>query len=349
MGHFPHLILRMLRPHHPLFQEAESSSHGGGDTETLSMDSVQDVGDSPFGTPSDLAAPEFTPTAPAPAKPADAPFEAEVPVPEVLTPAPAPAPAPAAADPIAALSAALRASYPNESPGQIASRVATALAEPQEAEPEPEIDQEAVELENIGIRLEALRQQAREEGTSDYDTDIRALELDQVRIQARRDIRAELDENQSIDDFAREANQWDAEAGRAFPAADQPGHPLYAAVQARVAAVKASDPNFFIRSPDAGLSLVALEAAKLGIAPIAKPTGTAPSPHQPVPIAAPVALPGSVQGSHRPADGPAPDATQAWFQRMAAAEKSGSLAAQLDVARSFTESGSVHGGVAFAG
>ena len=162
-------------------------------------------------------------------------------------------------------------------------------------------------------------------------------------------MRQEIVESQNIDAFAREATTWDQEAGRAFPAADQAGHPLANAVNARVAAVKANDPDFFIRSPDAGFALVAAEAAKLGIAPIAKQNGPVPSPQQPVPIAAPVAMPGYVQGSHRPADGPAPDPTMAFLNRMADAEKSGSFGAQLEAARSFSSGGFQSSGVAFAG
>jgi predicted secreted protein len=360
----------MLRTNHPLFDPATDAPVAAAssvppvnfneNTETVGIDGFTDVGDSPVGTIMEVSplAPPINPTAPVPnpaQRTAEDVFEPE-PVPAALQPAPAPAPAPAKpaeqapVDPVAAMASAMRAAHPHESAAQISARVAAALAEPGEEEAgEHEADPELIALQDMDTRLEALRQQANEEGTSDYDQDIRNLELEKTKVEARREMRQELAEGQQIDAFSREATTWDQEAGRAFPAADQAGHPLANAVNARVAAIKAQDPDFFIRSPDAGFSLVASEAAKLGIAPIAKQTGPVPSPQQPVPIAAPVAMPGYVQGSHRPADGPAPDPTMAFLNRMADAEKSGSFASQLDAARSFSSGGFNAAGVAFAG
>lgn len=356
----------MLKPQHPLFQAATDAPvapassvppvNFNENTETVGIDGLTDVGDSPVGTIMEVSplAPPINPTAPVPnpaQRTAEDIFELE-PVPAALQPAPAPAKPTeqAPVDPVAAMASAMRAAHPHENAAQISARVAAALAEPdEETAGEPEADPELIALQDMDTRLEALRQQAQEEGTSDYDQDIRNLELEKTKVEARREMRQELAEGQQIDAFSREASTWDQEAGRAFPAADQAGHPLANAVNARVAAIKAQDPDFFIRSPDAGFSLVASEAAKLGIAPIAKQTGPVPSPQQPVPIAAPVAMPGYVQGSHRPADGPTPDLTMAYLNRMAEAEKSGSFAAQLEAARSFSSGGFNSAGVAFAG
>jgi predicted secreted protein len=358
----------MLKPQHPLFAAATDATvtesaapppmNFNSNTDTVGIDGFTDVGDSPVGAIIEVSplAP-INPTAPVLPNPANRTaeevFEPE-PVPSALQPATVTAPTKpvqqATIDPVVAMAAAMRGAHPHESPAQISARVAAALAEPgQDTEAEPEVDYELVALQDMDTRLEALRQQANEEGTSDYDADIRQLELDKVKIEARRDMRHEIAEGQQIDAFAASATQWDQTAGQMFPAADQAGHPLANAVNARVAAVKASDPDFFIRSPDAGFALVAAEAAKLGIAPISKQTGAVPSLQQPVPIAAPVALPGYVQGSHRPADGAAPDATMAFLNRMAEAEKSGSFGSQLEAARSFSSGGFQASGVAFAG
>lgn len=351
--------LAMLRPHHPLFQSAADApvSPGGSsfplnfneNTTTISVDGegFKDVGDAAFGSPSEIAAQV---AAPAPATPA-VPL-AEAPVPAVLQPTPAPAPAApapvAAVDAVSRMAEAMRSVYPDATPAEIAQRVADAMR-PAEQEPAvvEEADPEVTQLENVETQLEALRQQARDEGTSDLDEQIRELEFERVKLSTKMEMRQEANQEREIEAFAIEANGWDDEAGRAYPAADQPGHPLSAAVQARVAAIKSQDPDFFIRSPDAGFSLVATEAAKLGIPPIPKPTGTAPSPHQPVPIAAPVAMSGHVQSSHRPAETPPVDETVAFFQRMADAEKTGSLAAMISASRTFAPGGTVHSGVAF--
>ncbi|MHB1082159.1 MAG: DnaJ domain-containing protein [Prosthecobacter sp.] len=82
----------------------------------------------------------------------------------------------------------------------------------------------------------------------------------------------EMSDDEKVRQFETAAKAWDIETGRAFPDVDQAGHPLANAVNARVAAVKANDPDYFIRTPDAGYKLVASEAAKLGIAPISPPS-----------------------------------------------------------------------------
>ena len=343
----------MFRPHTPLFQQDASTksmppANFNSNTVEVAASEMIDVGDAPFMAEPSLASSEPThepdlgvqdlPAAPAATTPAP-----EIPTAPAKPAAPTQQPAQSAqVDPVVAMTQSMRAAFPNLLPDAIAAKVADAMKPAEELPDEPEVDPDTERLNDIETRLKALRTQAAEEGTDDYAEDIEDLERDRIRLDTRIEMRREQQEQEEITQFAKDANEWDARATAAFPAADQPNHPLALAVDAAVARIKAADPDYFIRDPRAGFALVALEAENLGIAPIQR--GTAPSPHAPSPIQAPVALPGSVQGSHRPG-GEQQDSSQDFFKKMAAAEKAG-LASELDLAREFT-GGSMHG-VTFA-
>lgn len=318
-------------------------------TVTESSSDFIDTGDAPpsaTDTPLIVAPKVETPSPAAPGDeftttPEEAPTEI-APLPDALQPAPKPH-----VNPLTAMAEAMRLAHANESDAQIAKRVADALATPEAAEPEaPAEDPDRVELSNISTRLEALQQQASEEGTSDYDADIAALSREQLKLEARLEVRDEIQSNQEAAAFVQQASGWDNEADRAFPETLVKGSPLDAAVTARVDAIKRTDPDYFNRSPDAGFNLVAAEAAKLGIAPRPRQVpGTVPTPQTPQAINAPSALPGSVQVSHRPGDSPPQSAGQKFISDLLAAEKGG-FAAELALSKQF--SGGNFAGVAFA-
>lgn len=347
----------MLRPHTPLFAAATDAPVAPAaavapppdfkDNTVHDTEGFTDVGDVSL-SPDTANQPPAAPVAPvAPIDPAQSPqprntteFEpqAPTPLPQSMQPAPT---GPAAVTPVApvnplvAMNEAMMRAFPDATPAVIAAKVAAALqSEAQTAEPPaPVEDPDQTALTDIETRLEALRTQAKDEGTSDYDADIRQLELQQVGLTARLQTRAEIEETQAAQQFVSEAQTWDARAGQAFPDSDRKGSPLDLAVTARIAAIKAVDPEYFNRTPDAGFGLVAVEAAKLGIAPQPIPqAGSLPTPQQPQPIQAPVAQPGFVQASHRPGEQQPMDAGQQFLRNLQAAEQAG-FGAELMLAK----------------
>lgn len=364
----------MLRPSHPLFNlagdfpapatakqtpaqiAASLPTDFSQNTSTVSADTMIDSGeashDGPGMAPTPQEQPQANPAAPVapqqPVAPVQPQAPVEQPLPQVLQPQQpvAPAQAPVQSDPLAAMTASMRLSFPGESPAQIAKRVADALTPAAPVEQEPVIDPDAARVEEIGTQLAALRKQAADEGTSDFDTEINQLEREQLKLETRLEVRNELQEDRRITEFAQEANQWEALATQAFPDADNPSSPLKAAVDAKLNAVLAKDPDYFTRSPDAGYSLVASEAAKLGIAPKVVQQGAAPAPGMPQHINVPVAMPGSMQASHRPSSQVQPSPQAAFAAQLAAAEQHG-FAGELALARQMARGGFTGDGVQF--
>ena len=364
----------MLRPSHPLFNlagyfpapvaakqtpaqvAASLPSDFSQNTSTVSADTMIDAGEASHDGPGMAPAPQDQPQAnPAPQQPQQpvpqfqqqAPIEQ--PLPSVLQPQQqpaAPVQAPVQSDPLAAMTASMRVAFPGESPAQIAKRVADALTPAVPVQQEPVIDPDAARVEEIGTQLATLRKQAAEEGTSDFDAEINSLEREQLKLETRLEVRNELQEDRRVTEFAQEANQWESLATQAFPDADSPGSPLKAAVDAKLNAVLAADPDYFTRSPDAGYSLVASEAAKLGIAPKVVQQGAAPAPGMPQHITVPVAMPGSMQASHRPSSQVQPSPQAAFAAQLAAAEQHG-FAGELALARQMARGGFTGDGVQF--
>lgn len=325
-------------------------------TSTVSSDTMIDSGEASHDGPGMAPAPQDQPQAnPAPQQPQQpvpqfqqqAPIEQ--PLPSVLQPQQQPAAlvqAPVQSDPLAAMTSSMRVAFPGESPAQIAKRVADALTPAAPIQQDPVIDPDAARVEEIGTQLATLRKQAAEEGTSDFDSEISTLEREQMKLETRLEVRNELQEDRRITEFAQEANQWESLATQAFPDADSPGSPLKAAVDAKLNAVLAADPDYFTRSPDAGYSLVASEAAKLGIAPKVVQQGAAPAPGMPQHITVPVAMPGSMQASHRPSSQVQPSPQAAFAAQLAAAEQHG-FAGELALARQMARGGFTGDGVQF--
>ena len=325
-------------------------------TSTVSADTMIDSGEATHDGPGMAPTPQeqqANPTAPiAPQQPI-APIQQQAPVeqplPQVLQPqqpaAPVQHPAPAA-DPLTAMADSMRLAFPGESPAQIAKRVSDALTPAAPIQQEPEIDPDAARVEEISTQLATLRTQASTEGTSDFDEQIRNLEREQLKLETRLEVRGELQEDRRVTEFAQEANRWESLATQAFPDADAAGSPLKAAVDAKLNAVLAADPDYFTRSPDAGYSLVASEAAKLGIAPKVVMQGAAPAPGMPQHITVPVAMPGSMQASHRPSSQVQPSPQAAFAAQLAAAEQHG-FAGELALARQMARGGFAGDGVQF--
>lgn len=321
-------------------------------TSTVSADTMIDSGEASHDGPGMAPAPQDQPQAnPAPQQPQQpvpqfqqqAPIEQ--PLPSVLQPQQQPA-APVQSDPLAAMTSSMRVAFPGESPAQIAKRVADALTPAAPIQQDPVIDPDAARVEEIGTQLATLRKQAAEEGTSDFDAEINSLEREQLKLETRLEVRNELQEDRRVTEFAQEANQWESLATQAFPDADTIGSPLKAAVDAKLNAVLAADPDYFTRSPDAGYSLVASEAAKLGIAPKVVQQGAAPAPGMPQHITVPVAMPGSMQASHRPSSQVQPSPQAAFAAQLAAAEQHG-FAGELALARQMARGGFTGDGVQF--
>ena len=247
-------------------------------------------------------------------------------------------------NPIAAMAAAIQAANPNLSHAEIAQRTAAALqGEPAPTPAEPEPDPDTTALEDLNVRLEALREQARTEGTSDYDDDIAKLDREALMLQARLEVRNELTQQEAMRQFGEQARQWDNRAGQAYPEADIEGSPLNLAIKAKAAEMTALDPEFFHRSPRAGFDLVAIVAAERGIAPKTTQQGGPPTPQTPQPIVAPPVMQGQ-QAPHRPAPQAPKDAMAAWLDSVKAAEQAG-LGAEMQLARNYD---TAFAGVSFA-
>ena len=331
-------------------------------TSTVSSDTMIDSGEASHDGPGMAPAPQDQPQAnPAPQQPQQpvpqfqqqAPIEQ--PLPSVLQPQQqpaAPVQAPVQSDPLAAMTASMRVAFPGESPAQIAKRVADALTPAVPVQQEPVIDPDAARVEEIGTQLATLRKQAAEEGTSDFDAEINSLEHEQLKLETRLEVRNELQEDRRVTEFAQQANQWESLANQAFPDADNPSSPLKAAVDKKLSQIlygdehTPPDPDYFTRSPDAGYSLVASEAAKLGIAPKVVQQGAAPAPGMPQHITVPVAMPGSMQASHRPSSQVQPSPQAAFAAQLAAAEQHG-FAGELALARQMARGGFTGDGVQF--
>jgi len=326
-------------------------------TSTVSADTMIDSGEASHDGPGMAPAPQDQPPAnPAPQQPQQPvpPFQPQAPIEQPLPPVlqpqqqPAvPAQAPVQSDPLAAMTASMRVAFPGESPAQIAKRVADALTPAVPVQQEPVIDPDTVRVDEIDTQIATLRKQAADEGTSDFDEQIQELRDEKLILKGRLAMRNEIEQDRNITAFAQEANQWEALATQAFPEADTPGSPLHAAVQAKLNAVLAADQDYFTRSPDAGYSLVASEAAKLGIAPKVVQQGAAPAPGMPQNITVPVAMPGSMQASHRPSSQIQPSPHAAFAAQLAAAEQHG-FAGELALARKMAQGGFTGDGVQFA-
>lgn len=248
-------------------------------------------------------------------------------------------------NPFAAMADAIKAANPTLSTAEIAQRAAAALQGAPEPTPaEPEVDPEAAELEDLNVRLEALRTQAKEEGTADYDADIATLERQALKIETRLEVRNELSQQAAAQQFGEQARQWDNRAGQAYPEADIEGSPLNLAIKAKAAEMSAADPDYFQRSPRAGFDLVAIVAAERGIAPKPTQQGGPPTPQTPQPIVAPPVMQGQ-QAPHRPAPQAPKDAMAAWLDSVKAAEQAG-LGAEMNLARNYD---TAFAGVTFAG
>ena len=350
-----------LRPH-PLFEAATDTPAAGGFPADFSNNTVQDTQE--FVNTGEVNDPGATaPTAPvAPVQPALNPLQqpqhAQPPQNDVVDTEPQPlpptmqpvapvepaAPVQPAADPVAAMAAAIRLADPSLSNADVAQRVAAALQGSAPPEPaEPEVDPDSAALEDLNVRLEALRTQAETEGTSDYDADIQKLDREALLLQARLEVRSELSQQESMRQFSEQAAQWDKRAAAAYPDADIEGSPLNLAWKARADEIVHGkllpdgrrtppiDPDYFHRDPSAGFNLVAQVSGALGIAP--KTTqGGVPTPQTPQPIQAPAVVQGQ-QAPHRPAPQAPMDATQAWLASVKAAEQGG-FGAELALARS---------------
>ena len=343
-------IAMFLRPPNPLFESATDTPAAGGFPADFSNNTVQDTQE--FVNTGEVNDPGATaPTAPvAPVQPALNPLQQpqhqQPPQNDVVDTEPQPLPAtmqpvapvePAApvhpvADPVAALAAAIRLADSSLSNAEVAQRVAAALQGSAPPEPAaPEVDPDSAALEDLNVRLEALRTQAETEGTSDYDADIQKLDREALLLQARLEVRSELAQQDAANEFASQAAKWDDRAGKTYPDADIEGSALNLAIQAKASEVSAADPDYFHRSPRAGFDLVAIVAAERGIAP--KTTqGGVPTPQTPQPIQAPAVVQGQ-QAPHRPAPQAPMDATQAWLASIKAAEQGG-FGAELALARS---------------
>lgn len=365
----------MLRPSHPLFQVATDfpppAAAGGKqtpaqiaaslpadfsqNTSTVSADTMIDSGEATHDGPGMAPTPQeqqANPTAPVAPQQPIAPIQQQAPIeqplPQVLQPQQPTAPVqqPVQADPLTAMADSMRLAFPSESPAQIAKRVSDALTPVAPVQQEPEIDPDAARVDEISTQLATLRTQASTEGTSDFDEQIRTLEREQLKLETRLEVRGELQEDRRVTEFAQEANRWESLATQAFPDADAAGSPLKAAVDAKLNAVLAADPDYFTRSPDAGYSLVASEAAKLGITPKVVMQGAAPAPGMPQTIQVPVAMPGSMQTSHRPSSQAQPSPQAAFAAQLAAAEQHG-FAGELALARQMARGGFAGDGVQF--
>lgn len=253
-----------------------------------------------------------------------------------------------AADPVATMAASMRAAFPNATAAEIASRVANALAPAQQPDQDftPEIDPDVQHAEELAEQIATLRQQAQTEGTSDFDQQIADLERQHIKLEARLEARAEYTEREQLTQFAQASNAWDQRASQTFPDADIPGTPLKAAVDARIAEIVETDPGYFSRSADAGFALVAAEAGKLGVSPQIQQQGSPPSPGAPGTIHVPPAMPGSVQGSHRPAQQAPLNPTQQFLETFKAAEQGG-LGAEMALAKQIAQGGYMAQGVKF--
>jgi len=342
--------IAMMRPHTSLFEAATDTPAAGGFPADFSNNTVQDTQE--FVNTGEVHEPGATaPTAPvAPAQPALNPLQqpqhTQPPQNDVVDTEPQPLPAtmqpvapvePAAtvqpvADPVAAMAAAIRLADSSLSNAEVAQRVAAALQGSAPPEPAaPEVDPDSAALEDLNVRLEALRTQAETEGTSDYDADIQKLDREALLLQARLEVRSELAQQDAANEFASQAAKWDDRAGKTYPDADIEGSALNLAIKAKALEVSAADPDYFHRSPRAGFDLVAIVAAERGIAP--KTTqGGVPTPQTPQPIQAPAVVQGQ-QAPHRPAPQAPMDATQAWLASIKAAEQGG-FGAELALARS---------------
>ena len=367
----------MLRPSHPLFNlatdfpppvtagkltpaqvAASLPSDFSANTTTVSADTMVDSGDSMHDGPGLEPLPQVVQPNPqqgqqAPVQPPAIPGPQDKgqdqPLPQVLQPPAqpaAPVQAPIQSDPLAAMTASMRVAFPHETPAQIAKRVSDALTPAIPDQQEPMVDPDAVRVDEIDTQVAALRKQASDEGTSDFDAEISNLEREKLKLETRLEVRNELQEDRRISEFANDANRWESLATQAFPDADVPGSPLKAAIDAKLTEVLARDPDYFTRSPDAGYALVAGEAAKLGYAPKVVPQGAAPAPGTPQNITVPVAMPGSMQGSHRPSSQVQPSPHQAFANQLAAAQQGG-FAAELALARQMSRGGFVGDGVQF--
>lgn len=363
----------MLRPHSPLFNIADGNRSAApaskptpaevaatmprdfsANTTTEPADSMIEAGDMTHDGP---GAQEQQPAQQQPAQPQQQQqpeqFQQEQPLPPALQPQqqqPAqqqPQQPQIEADPAIAMTMSMRAAFPNESPAQIADRVAKALApaaQQQQQQEQPDPDQER--MVEIDTQLEALKKQAAEEGSSDFDEQIHALDREKLKLETKLSVREEMAAEARLNQFAVESERWDKMATAAYPDSDVPNTELQKAVDAKVQAILASDPDYFSRSPDAGYSLVATEAAKLGIAPKVTQQGAAPAPGTPQPISGMVALPGSVQASHRPSQQQQPSPGQQFAAQLAAAEAQG-FSGELALARQIARGGFASDGVQF--
>lgn len=352
-----------LRPHHPLLESASDApvAAAGTPPADFSDNTVHD--NSEFVDTGDVVPPGEAeqPVITAPVQTPAAPVQTQQqqhrgsdiidvepqPLPAAMQPQAPVAPAPTAPvapmNPFAAMADAIKAAAPGLSDAEVAQRAAAALQTAPVVVQEPEVDADTTELEDLNVRLEALRAQAKEEGTADYNADIAALERQALKIETRLEVRSELSQQAAMQQFGEQARQWDNRAGQAYPEADIEGSPLNLAIKAKAAEITAQDPDYFHRSPRAGFDLVAIAAAERGIAP--KPTqGGVPTPQTAQPIQAPPVMQGQ-QAPHRPAPQAPKDAMAAWLERVKAAETAG-LGAELDLARSYEQA---FAGVTFAG
>jgi hypothetical protein len=85
-------------------------------------------------------------------------------------------------------------------------------------------------------------------------------------------VQEEMSDDEKDRQFQIMVEAWEAEAGRAFPDANIAGSALSLAIEQQLNVIKRTDPEYLLRSPDAGYKLVAAEAAKLGIAPLSHPS-----------------------------------------------------------------------------
>ena len=357
--------IAMMRPHHPLFEAAsDAPASGSMPPADFSANTVHD--NSEFVDTGDVVAPSevnpaniAAPQAPVPpVEPSQAQDQRRgsdlidvepQPLPAGMQPAPVAPAAPTAPvapmNPFAAMADAIKAANPNLTTADIAQRAAAALQGAPEPTPaEPEVDPDAAALEDLNVRLEALRTQAETEGTSDYDADIQKLDREALLLQARLEVRSELSQQESMRQFGEQARQWDNRAGQAYPEADLEGSPLNLAIKAKAAEMSAADPDYFHRSPRAGFDLVAIVAAERGIAPKTTQQGGPPTPQTPQPIVAPPVMQGQ-QAPHRPAPQAPKDAMAAWLDQVKAAEQAG-LGAEMNLARTYDQA---FAGVSFAG
>ncbi len=350
-------VAMFLRPQHPLFDTASDvPSAPGGPPADFSANTVHDNSD--FVDTGDVVspgeaeqAPDITAPVQTPAAPVQ-PSQAQPqnrgsdiidvepqPLPAAMQPQAPVAPAPTAPvapqNPFAAMADAIRFANPTLSVADIAQRAAAALQGAPVVEQEPEVDPDAAELEDLNVRLEALRTQAKEEGTADYDADIATLERTALKIETRLEVRSELADQAASQQFSEQARQWDNRAGQAYPDADIEGSQLNLAIKAKAAEFTARDPDFFHRDASAGYNLVAIVASQMGIAPKPTQQGGVPTPQTPQPIVAPPVMQGQ-QSPHRPAAQAPKDAMAAWLDQVKAAETAG-LGAELELAGNYDQ------------